>query len=105
MIDFQEMRRLIPEEKRLRDAAEKQPTLTALQEAHDRTRAALEDQRNELRETLKDCKPGNEKTLLEFRYLQGMTAREIAAALHFSEQYVFRILKRGEHIAGTEERT
>ena len=96
MIDFQKMRRLIPAEKRLREAMQKQTDETALTEAHDKIRAELDEQQNELREALKQCEAGTMRTFLELRYLQGMTAREIATALNYSEQYVSRILKRGE---------
>ncbi len=110
MIDFQKMRRLIPAEKRLWEALQttgSADTHAALAETHDRIRAALEDQREELREILKTWEApgnGNIQTFLEFRYLQGLPAREIASALNYSEQYVFRILKRGEHIVEQEEK-
>lgn len=135
MLDFQEMRRLIREEERLRWALKKKRSraekitasfsqsggggistgdkvgdgaveLVELQDAYDEIREALEDQRKELREAMKvweSHRNGTVKTCMELRYLKGRSVRKIAAALDYSEQNVFKMLKRGERLAREAE--
>lgn len=136
MIDFQEMRRLIREEERLRWAVQKKRSraekitasfsqaggggistgdkvgdgaveLAELTEAYDEIKAALDGQRDELRAAMKvweGHRNGSVKTCLELRYLKGRTVRKIAVALNYSEQYVFKMLQRGERLAREAEK-
>lgn len=136
MIDFQEMRRLIREEERLRWAVQKKRSraekitasfsqsggggistgdkvgdgaveLVELQTAYDEIKAELDQQRKELRAAMKvweGHRNGGMKSCVEWRYLKGKSVRKIAAALNYSEQYVFKMLKRGEHLAKEAEK-
>ena len=135
MIDFQEMRRLIREEERLRWAIQKQRskaekitasfsqaggggisvgdkvgdgavTLAELTEIHDGIKADLEAQRKELKAAMKvweGHRNGGIKNCIELRYMKGRSVRKIAVALSYSEQYVFKLLKRGERLAKEAE--
>lgn len=137
MIDFQELRRLIREEERLRWAVQKRRSraekitasfsetgaggistgdkvgdgaveLVDLQNAYDELKKALEDQRKELREAMRvweGHRNGQVKSCMEWRYMKGRSVRKIAVALNYSEQYVFKMLKRGEHLAKEAEKT
>ena len=135
MIDFQEMRRLIREEERLRWALKKERskaeritasfsrtggggistgdkvgdgavTLAELEEIYNPIQFALEEQRMELRAVLKVWEGHRNdriRNCLELRYLKGRSVRKIAVALNYSEQYVFKMLKRGERLAREAE--
>ena len=135
MIDFQEMRRLIREEERLRWALKKERskaerstasfsqaggggistgdkvgdgavTLAELEEIYNPIQFALEEQRGELRAVLKVWEGHRNdriRNCLELRYLKGRSVRKIAVALNYSEQYVFKMLKRGERLAREAE--
>lgn len=135
MIDFQEMRRLIREEERLRWALKKERskaeritasfsqtggggistgdkvgdgavTLAELEEIYNPIQFALEEQRLELRAVLKVWEGHRNdriRNCLELRYLKGRSVRKIAVALNYSEQYVFKMLKRGERLAREAE--
>lgn len=137
MIDFQEMRRLIREEERLRWAIKKARskaekitasfnqaggggistgdkvgdgavTLAELTEIHDGISAELEAQRAELKSVMKiwdGQRVSGVKNCIELRYMKGRSVRKIAAALNYSEQYVFKMLKRGETLAKEAEQT
>ena len=137
MLDFQEMRRLIREEERLRWALKKRRSraeritasfsqsggggistgdkvgdgaveLAEIQEAYDEVAAALESQRKELRAAMRvweGHRNGQVKSCMEWRYLKGKSVRKIAAALNYSEQYVFKMVKRGEGLAKEAEKT
>lgn len=136
MLDFQEMRRLIREDEHYRWAVQKKRSraekitasfsqsggggistgdkvgdgaveLAELQEKWDDIRAALEEQRAELKEAMKiweGHRNGSVKDCMEWRYLKGKSVRKIAVALNFSEQYVFKMLKRGERLAKDAEK-
>lgn len=82
--------------------------LSELTEAYEEVRTELEQQRRELRAAIRRWeghRNGSVKTCLEFRYMKGRSVRKIAAALNYSEQYVFKMLKRGERLAKEAERT
>lgn len=136
MIDFQEMRRLIREEERLRWAVQKKRSraekitasfsqsggggistgdkvgdgaveLVELQAAYDEIKEELDQQRKELRAAMRiweGHRNGGMKSCMEWRYLKGKSVRKIAAALNYSEQYVFKMLKRGERLAKEAEK-
>ena len=135
MLDFQEMRRLIREEERVRWELKKRRSraeritasfsqsggggistgdkvgdgavdLADLQELYDEIKKDLEEQRKELREVIKiweGHKNGVAKSCMEWRYLKGKSVRKIAVALNYSEQYVFKLLRRGERLAKDAE--
>lgn len=135
MIDFQEMRRLIREEERLRWALKKERskaeritvsfsqtggggistgdkvgdgavTLAELEEIYNPIKAELDKQRGELRAVLKvweGHRNDGVRNCIELRYLKGRSVRKIAVALNYSEQYVFKLLKRGERLAREAE--
>lgn len=55
--------------------------------------------RNELRESISKMRSQQMrlgKTCLRMRYLQGISARQIADALNYSEEYIFRTLRVSE---------
>ena len=135
MIDFQEMRRLIREEERLRWALKKERskaeritasfsrtggggistgdkvgdgavTLAELEEIYNPIKAELDKQRGELRAVLKvweGHRNDGVRNCIELRYMKGRSVRKIAVALNYSEQYVFKLLKRGERLAREAE--
>ena len=135
MIDFQEMRRLIREEERLRWALKKERskaeritasfsqaggggistgdkvgdgavTLAELEEIYSPIKSALDKQRGELRAILKVWEGHRNdgiRSCIELRYMKGRSVRKIAVALNYSEQYVFKMLKRGERLAREAE--
>ena len=81
--------------------------LVELQEAYDEIRQALDEQRKELRAAMKvweGRRNGAVKTCLELRYMKGRSVRKIAAALNYSEQYVFKMVRRGERLAKEAEK-
>ena len=131
MIDFQEMRRLMREEERLRWALKKERskaeritasfsqaggggmstgdkvgdgavTLAELEDIYNPIKTALDKQRGELRAVLKVWEGHRNdgiRNCIELRYMKGRSVRNIAVALNYSEQYVFKMLKRGERLA------
>ena len=81
--------------------------LVELQEAYDEIKNALEDQRKELRAAMKiweGHRNGTVKTCFELRYMKGRSVRKIAAALNYSEQYVFKMVRRGERLSKEAEK-
>lgn len=55
--------------------------------------AALQD---EARPAILALEDPLERQALEMRYLRGLSVREIAYRLHYSEQHIFRVVRRGE---------
>lgn len=83
-------------------------TLAELEEIHGRIKAELDEQRAELRAVLKVWEGHRNdgiRNCIELRYLKGRSVRKIAVALSYSEQYVFKMLKRGERLAHEAEKT
>lgn len=55
--------------------------------------AELQDETRPLIDALDDPL---ERTVMQMRYLDGVSAREIAYRISYSEQHIFRVLSRGE---------
>ncbi len=73
--------------------------LTELKSQYSEIMDELTAARNELRETISKMRSQQMrlgKTCLRMRYLQGISARQIAAALNYSEEYIFRTLRVSE---------
>ena len=81
--------------------------LAELEEVYNEIREALEDQRKELRAVMKvweGKRNGAVKSCMEWRYMKGRSVRKIAVTLNYCEQYVFKLLRRGERLAKDAEK-
>ena len=73
--------------------------LAALQDEYQEIRDELEASRKELRESItriRNAKTRLEKTCLRMRYLQGMSVRQIAVTLNYTEDYLHRKVRDAE---------
>jgi DNA-directed RNA polymerase specialized sigma24 family protein len=73
--------------------------LATLQEEYKEILDELEEARKELRESIariRNAKSRLEKTCLRMRYLQGMSVRQIAVSLNYTEDYLHRKMRDAE---------
>ena len=73
--------------------------LATLQEEYKEILDELEEARKELRESIariRNVKLRLEKTCLRMRYLQGMSVRQIAVSLNYTEDYLHRKMRDAE---------
>lgn len=66
------------------------------EEVRDRIAAELAQMRAELAPMLDALDDPLEKTAMRMRYMDGMSAREIAFRLSYVERWIFHVLKRAE---------
>jgi len=71
-------------------------TIMQAEEVRDRIAAELADMRAELSPMLDALEDPLEKTAMRMRYMDGMSAREIAFRLSYVERWIFHVLKRAE---------
>lgn len=73
--------------------------LATLQEEYKEILDELEEARKELRDSIariRNAKSRLEKTCLRMRYLQGMSVRQIAVSLNYTEDYLHRKMRDAE---------
>ena len=70
--------------------------LEEAREAYRDIQRELEALRGELKPLIAALEDPLERQAMELRYLQGLTARRIACALHYSERHIFRVLAAAE---------
>lgn len=71
-------------------------TIMQAEEVRDGIAAELADMRAELAPMLDTLEDPLEKTAMRMRYMDGMSAREIAFRLSYVERWIFHVLKRAE---------
>ena len=125
MIDFVRMRQLIRQEERMRWAIEKQMSkatkrtasisgmsggisgdkvgdnaviLAEMRTDYDDIQAELESARAELRNEIKHRDDPLKRTVIKGRYVSGFSVRRMAAALNYSEQHIFGMLRKTERL-------
>lgn len=81
--------------------------LAALEDDHKEIAAALEAARKELRAgiallPMKEYRL--ERSMIRMRYIRGIEVRKIAEARNYSEQHVFRVVKRAEILINQAQR-
>lgn len=70
--------------------------LDLAKQARDRIASELESMRAQLGPMIESLDAPLQRTAMRFRYMEGRSVREIAYALNYSEQHIFRILKQAE---------
>ena len=68
----------------------------AAQEALDRIREELQEMRCQLSGKLDTLQDPLEITVMQMRYMDGFSVREIAYSLNYSEPHIFKVLSRAE---------
>lgn len=64
--------------------------------ARDEIARQLRELRNELAPMLENLDDPLEKTVMRMRYMEGISVREIAYQLCYSERWIFKVLKEAE---------
>ena len=70
--------------------------LQLAREALDRIETELAEMRSILGPMIEQIESPLQKSAMRLRYMDGMSVREIAYSLNYSEQHIFRILQRAE---------
>lgn len=70
--------------------------LQLAREALDRIETELSEMRAILGPMIEQIENPLQKSAMRLRYMDGMSVREIAYSLNYSEQHIFRILQRAE---------
>ena len=74
--------------------------LQLARDALDRIETELADMRAILGPMIEQIENPLQKSAMRLRYMDGMSVREIAYSLNYSEQHIFRILQRAEESIG-----
>ena len=72
--------------------------LTAAREAHAAISQELYDMRLELNPIIEAMDDPLQKTAMRMRYIDGLSVREIAYRINYSERHIFRVLETAEKI-------
>ena len=77
--------------------------LVAARESYNRIKFELDGMRAELKPEVDNIEDPLARTCMRMRYFDGVSAREIAYRLNYSERRIFQILKTAEgHLNGTD---
>ena len=71
--------------------------LDLARQALDRIEHELHDMREQLGPLIEAMDVPLQKSVMRLRYMDGMSVREIAYSLNYSEQHIFRILQQAEN--------
>ena len=74
--------------------------LQLARDALDRIETELAEMRAVLGPMIEQIENPLQKSAMRLRYMDGMSVREIAYSLNYSEQHIFRILQRAEESIG-----
>jgi RNA polymerase sigma factor (sigma-70 family) len=77
--------------------------LDLAKQARDQITAELEAMRQQLGPLIEALDAPLQKSVMRLRYMDGMSVREIAYALNYSEQHIFRILQQAERKCESHE--
>lgn len=83
--------------------ADKVSLVTIARDRRDAIARELQQMRDELQPVIDALEDPLQRSAMRLRYINGMTVREIAYSLTYSEQHLFRVLQQAERIVSKRD--